>query len=119
MQDTRSRDLSLPSAAEQRQQITSILVETLKQGPKPILQEANLLLEPWGFDLTEVTSPIRIWHGSKDVNAPVSQSRRMAKKLPDARMIEYDLDHVGMLGEIGMVLEEMITDDIRSIGTGS
>ena len=96
------------SIPEQRRQTLSILHETLKQGHKPIIQEAKLLLQPWGVDLTGVDCPITIWHGTKDVNVPISQTRRMANKLPGAVMKEYELDHPGMLGEMGMVLDEMV-----------
>ena len=80
------------------------------------MQEAHLLLESWGFDLTKVEyDPIRIWHGSRDVHAPVSQCRRMAEKLPHAILTEYvDEDHLGLLQKIPMVLDELITDDMRN-----
>lgn len=103
------------SIVEQRHQAITTLQATLRQGSKPIMQEAQILLHPWGFDLTDVKyDPIQIWHGSKDVHAPSSQCRIMAGKLPHAVLKEYEMDHLGMLAEMGMVLDELITDMVRS-----
>lgn len=102
------------SGLERREQLLGVFHEQFKQGTQAVMDEAKLLLEPWGYDLCDVSyDPIQIWHGSKDVNAPVQQSRLMASKFPHVEMKEFDLDHPQMLAELGMVLDELVTDGMR------
>lgn len=57
-----------------------------------------------------------IWHGIKDVNIPIIQCRRMAKKLPGAVLREWEEeDHMGMLGMVGPFLREIVTDNMRKM----
>lgn len=101
------------SVEEQRDHLLNLFRIGFGNGPKPIMQEAKLLLAPWGFDLTDAAyDPIRIWHGTNDVHAPIQQCREMASVLPHAQLKEYELDHPGMLDEVVMVLE-----DLMQVGT--
>jgi pimeloyl-ACP methyl ester carboxylesterase len=48
------------------------------------VQELALIRHPWPFPLTEVTTPVQLWHGGQDTNAPIASARRLAGKLPQA-----------------------------------
>jgi pimeloyl-ACP methyl ester carboxylesterase len=50
------------------------------------VQELALSKRPWPFPLSEVTTPVHLWHGALDRNAPVAFARRLAGELPDATL---------------------------------
>jgi pimeloyl-ACP methyl ester carboxylesterase len=39
---------------------------------------------PWGYDLGDVSQPVLLWHGEKDVFAPMSHSEWIAGQIPQA-----------------------------------
>ncbi len=49
-----------------------------------LITEAEIYLNPLGFNLAEVTYPIHYWHGEKDRNIPIALGRKMADLLPNA-----------------------------------
>ena len=53
------------------------------------MQELALISRPWAFPLSEVKTPVHLWHGALDRNAPIAFARRLARELPDATL------HVG------------------------
>ncbi|KAM3445481.1 hypothetical protein NHJ13734_000394 [Beauveria thailandica] len=90
--------------AEQRAALLDMLIgEPFAQGPDGAVQEARMLTDDdWGFRLDDVTfrdSPIKIWHGTKDVNAPIEAIRYLADKLPNAELHEFDQDTHYTMGE--------------------
>jgi pimeloyl-ACP methyl ester carboxylesterase len=50
------------------------------------VQELALTKRPWPFPLSEVTTPVHLWHGALDRNAPAAFARRLAGELPDATL---------------------------------
>jgi pimeloyl-ACP methyl ester carboxylesterase len=44
-------------------------------------REMVLLRRPWGFDLSQVRVPVKIWHGEVDRNVPVAHAHRLAAEL--------------------------------------
>lgn len=63
-----------------------VVLDALRPGIRGVVQELGLLVPPWGFELAEVTVPVHLWHGARDTNAPVGNSRRLARVLPDATL---------------------------------
>jgi pimeloyl-ACP methyl ester carboxylesterase len=50
------------------------------------------------FPLSEVKTPVHLWHGARDTNAPIAIARRLARELPDATLhvsdsSEHDIGH--------------------------
>lgn len=106
-QDTKEESLSTEEARE-RMLITSF--EAFAQGPGAAVQEARLLSQDWGFRFQDVSyGGIRIWHGTKDLNAPIDMVRYMVKRLPRPVFHELEEDHYTM----GHHLEAAIVDLIR------
>jgi pimeloyl-ACP methyl ester carboxylesterase len=63
---------------------------------------------PWAFPLSEVKTPVHLWHGALDRNAPVAYARGLARELPDATLYIGDSSGHGIgrdrSGEIMSVL---------------
>jgi pimeloyl-ACP methyl ester carboxylesterase len=53
---------------------------------------------PWGFDVADISVPVYLWHGGRDVFSPVAHTQWLAKRLPSAKT-KYppDRSHFGAL----------------------
>jgi pimeloyl-ACP methyl ester carboxylesterase len=65
------------------------VADALRPGVRGTVQELALTKRPWPFPLSEVSTPVHLWHGALDRNAPIAYARRLARELPDATL------HVG------------------------
>ncbi|KAJ5108874.1 hypothetical protein N7456_005549 [Penicillium angulare] len=100
----------LPTA-EARRRVLRTSFEAFAQGSRAAVQEARLLSQDWGFKFEDVPySGIRIWHGTKDTNAPIGMVRYMADRLPQPVFHELEENHYTM----GHHLETVITDLMES-----
>ena len=62
------------------------VADALRQGTRATVQELALIERPWGFPLSEVKTPVHLWHGALDRNVPIASARRLARELPDATL---------------------------------
>jgi pimeloyl-ACP methyl ester carboxylesterase len=62
------------------------VADALRPGTRATVQELALTKCPWPFPLSEVTTPVHLWHGALDRNAPAAFARRLAGELPDATL---------------------------------
>lgn len=92
-----------PGAA---QPFATFLAEALRQGTSGVLDDARLAVRPWGFAPGPAESPLTVWHGDADTNAPVAAARWLADRVPGARLTVLPGEgHVSLLaGHAGGVL---------------
>jgi pimeloyl-ACP methyl ester carboxylesterase len=76
-------DLSVLKRSEVRAIITASLSEAIRQGANGVLQEMRLYTEPWGFSLSEIDTPIELWHGKADETVPILHGETLAGRLPN------------------------------------
>ena len=62
------------------------VADALRQGSRATVQELALIKRPWPFPLSEVGTPVHLWHGALDRNAPIAAAHRLARELPDASL---------------------------------
>ncbi len=62
------------------------VADALRPGTRGAVQEVALLRSPWPFPLSEIKTPVHLWHGARDTNAPIAIARRLARELPDATL---------------------------------
>jgi pimeloyl-ACP methyl ester carboxylesterase len=62
------------------------VADALRPGTRATVQELALTKRPWPVPLSAVTTPVHLWHGALDRNAPVAFARRLARELPDATL---------------------------------
>jgi pimeloyl-ACP methyl ester carboxylesterase len=76
-----------------RPDVRKILAESLgeafRAGSRGPAWEMGLYTRPWGFRLEEIRTPIHLWHGEDDVNAPISMGRYLATSIPECRATFY------------------------------
>ncbi len=76
----------------------AFLSEALRQGTSGVLDDARLAVRPWGFTPGPTGSPLTIWHGSADTNAPVAAAFWLAELVPGAQLrVLSDEGHVSLL----------------------
>jgi pimeloyl-ACP methyl ester carboxylesterase len=86
------------------------VADALRPGTRGAVQELAVIRPPWLFPLSEVKTPVHLWHGVRDTNAPIANSRYLAREIPDATLhISESSDH-----DIGHDRGEEITSVIAS-----
>ncbi|OAQ74341.1 alpha/beta hydrolase fold family protein [Pochonia chlamydosporia 170] len=100
------------SVDEQREQLLGFLFEAFAQGSGAFAHETMILTHPWGIRFEDVKyDKIQIWHGSKDVNAPISMIRYLAERLPHAELLEYEDTHFSVVQHLEGILGELVPDE--------
>jgi len=73
-----------------REDVLSILSRNLTrafyQGSDAAIQDIHLYQQPWGFELSDITMKIQLWHGTADRIVPASHSEFVAGQLPNAEL---------------------------------
>ena len=59
-----------------------VWVENLRVDSYGYVYDAEILMNPWGFELEEITIPVELWWGAQDANVPVVVMEYFAAKLP-------------------------------------
>ncbi len=74
-------------------QFLASLQKAFQQGAPAAVHEGTLFTKDWGFRLEDVKRHrVLLWWGTEDENTPVEMARRMAQRLPDAELIEFEGD---------------------------
>lgn len=96
------------TTAERREGLMGLFFGGFDQGTSGFVHEAQLLTHDWGFKFEDITyNQVQVWHGSKDVNAPVVRIRHMAERIPRCTLKEFDDNHFGMGNHLEQVLDEL------------
>lgn len=109
-------------STEEIQQRREILVrqvlEAFRQGAEPAVHDARLLTSSWGLKFEDVTyNRVKIWHGTKDANAPVQMIRYLAGHLPHCTLQEFENDtHFTLRRHLDTILSELVPEQSRSKG---
>ena len=73
------------------------------------LADLVLFTRDWGFELADVSVPVRWWHGDADHIVPFRHGQHVVDRLPDATMSIIDGEsHLGGLGIAAVVLSELM-----------
>jgi pimeloyl-ACP methyl ester carboxylesterase len=63
--------------------------EAFKLGSDGPAWEPVMLVRPWGFSLSDIRTPVFIWHGEEDVNDPLQCGQYLLDKIPGAQATFY------------------------------
>ena len=66
--------------------------ECTRQGTRGAAWDMGLYVREFDFRLDEITTPLTLFHGARDVNSPIALARRAAAELPNARLVIYEDD---------------------------
>ncbi|WP_326735360.1 alpha/beta fold hydrolase [Streptomyces sp. NBC_01022] len=62
-------------------------LEGLRTSAYGWIDDALAFSHPWGFDPADITGPVLLWHGEKDVFSPVGHTRWLASRIPGATVV--------------------------------
>lgn len=100
------------TATGSRERLLKAIFEPFRQGSKGVVQEAALVSQPWGFKLEEIMYPVKIWHGKKDINAPIEWMQAMSKRITNAEMHEFEEEtHGGVIKHLDTIFTELLEKD--------
>jgi len=64
--------------------------ECMRGGTKGPAWDLRLYMCEFDFKLAEIQMPLKLFHGERDVNAPIALVRRMVVELPNAQLVTYE-----------------------------
>ncbi|MFD4143261.1 alpha/beta fold hydrolase [Streptomyces sp. NPDC058572] len=85
--------------------------EALRTSAYGWIDDALAFLSPWGFDPADIKGPVMLWHGEKDVFAPVGHSRWLAQRIPGVTaVLEPAAAHFDALHALPRILTWLLDD---------
>jgi pimeloyl-ACP methyl ester carboxylesterase len=79
-----------------RRIIAQVHAEAVRDSIDGWLDDVMALGSPWGFDLSDITSPVLLWHGVDDRQSPPGHAKWLAKKISTADLVlDPDVAHFG------------------------
>jgi pimeloyl-ACP methyl ester carboxylesterase len=81
-----------------------------KTSAEGVMADAQLFAQPWGFSLSELRVPVRLWHGDSDRSFSLGTAREMAKKIPNCefRVVEQAGHYSVPIQHIHEILQDLI-----------
>lgn len=61
-------------------------VEALRETADGWIDDVKALSRPWGFELSDITAPVKLWSGSDDVFSPVAHAYWLGKHIQSAEL---------------------------------
>jgi pimeloyl-ACP methyl ester carboxylesterase len=108
--------LSQPSV---RQAFLAMFAETLRQGPRGAQHDGAVVSRPWGLPLERIVTPVALWHGTEDRNAPLAMAQHHARRIPGAEFhVLTGEGHLSLVHrQIGAVLRWTLGHGDRAPGS--
>jgi pimeloyl-ACP methyl ester carboxylesterase len=85
-------DRTLLKRPEVLRRFIACFQEACLNGTRGAVHDMGLLARPWGFDPGLISVPVRLWHGDRDGNVPVTHGRYLAETVPRCRASFYPDD---------------------------
>lgn len=90
-----------------RRLLAQTYAEALRTGPHGWIDDALALRANWGFELDEITVPVRLWHGADDNFSPVSHTQWLAERIRPAKVEVHVQGGVAHFGAVE-ILPQML-----------
>jgi pimeloyl-ACP methyl ester carboxylesterase len=83
--------------------------EALRYGADGWIDDVLAFCSPWGFDVSDIKVPVELWAGEMDVFSPVTHTRWLGDRIPDARVqIRPESAHFDALKELADIMSRLI-----------
>lgn len=83
-------------------------IESYAQGIDGVVQEWQLYVSDWGFDIDKIEKPVSLWFGTEDKMAPKQRAYYYDEKLPNATL--HLIENEGHFSLIRNHLEEVLLE---------
>ena len=81
-------DVALAREPAVQRMLAESRADAFRQGVDGVVQGHVINARAWGFDPSGIRVPVHVWHGSDDRNTPIAFARRLARRVPGARLRE-------------------------------
>jgi pimeloyl-ACP methyl ester carboxylesterase len=91
------------------------VLESTRRGVAGATKDTELMVSPWGFDVSEVRKHVDLWQGEEDRNTSPAMGRYLAGRLPDcsARFVPGE-GHVSLfVNHIDEIVRQLISQTAR------
>jgi pimeloyl-ACP methyl ester carboxylesterase len=86
-------------------------------GPDGLIDDDVALMSPWGFDVTQIDTPVLLVHGGEDRVIPVSHSEWLVHQLPSAELWLRPRDgHISVLHAVPVALDWLRAQQVSEGG---
>lgn len=76
-----------PISDERILSIQAIWQYSFIQGSIGLRDDHLAFLKPWGFSLEEISSPVQLWAGTKDVDVPPGHADYLRRMIPNSKLL--------------------------------
>lgn len=90
--------------------------EAVAHGPRGVLHEARIFVQPWGFHGADIKVPVLIWQGTADRNVPLAMVEQLAAEIPDAELKVYEGEGHMLFISHWAEISETIAGRLRAAG---
>ncbi|XVU25353.1 alpha/beta fold hydrolase [Actinoplanes sp. CA-054009] len=95
-----------------RRQLLDAYAEALRDGPGGWIDDVLALRSEWGFALTEIKMPVRLWHGADDNFTPASHTRWLAGQIQSSEVqVQRHTAHFGAVAVLPEILAWLTRPD--------
>jgi pimeloyl-ACP methyl ester carboxylesterase len=96
------------------QYLVGSIHEGLKAGSDGWVDDDLSMIEPWGFELSEIKVPVIIYQGTEDKMVPYAHGEWLAKHLPQEKLRKHLIQGQGHVS-IFLGREDSIIDELLDI----
>jgi pimeloyl-ACP methyl ester carboxylesterase len=80
-----------------------------RAGPDGLIDDDVALMSPWGFDITQIETPVLLVHGGEDRVIPASHSEWLVRQLPSVELWLRPRDgHISVLHAVPVALDWLL-----------
>jgi len=84
------------------------MTEAYRNGADGPAWEGRMLVRPWGFDLSDISVPIEIWHGDADINNPLQSALYLRDTIPGSHATILEREgHFNIFKHWGDILDQI------------
>ncbi|MBN1982520.1 MAG: alpha/beta hydrolase [Chitinivibrionales bacterium] len=69
---------------QMRDMFRESIAEVFHQGGSGLVEDMQLQMQPWGFELNQINKRVHIWHGTNDTVAPIRLAEWFRENLPNS-----------------------------------
>lgn len=88
----------------------AVFTASCRRTASGVVDDYAALGRPWGFDVGEITVPVRCWHAPTDPLVPIAHSEELVRRVPGAQLERWPGEgHLAIVRHVGEVLDWLTT----------